>query len=248
MNQLQRLWNAVRGKAGSLMDDLEDPDTKLESFVSDLNDHIQDLHRSVAAAVADEKRLKMQIEDHLARAGDWESRAVLALESGDETLAREALLKKEECEAQSIALQKAWETQKDATEKLKASLQAQKLKVSEARTKYTLLLAQYKSAATKQKIQQSLASNGGGDSPMAAIEKLSDKIRRIEAETEVAAELGEDSPAGDLEARFMALERRKKGDDALQLLKAKIGERKQLAGPSDRIDRIEALKAKLEKA
>jgi len=246
MNQLQRLWHAFRGKTGAMLDDLEDPDEQLAVFVSELEEHLQDLHRSVASAVADEKRLKMQIEEHLARASDWESRAVLALQEGDETLAREALLKKEECEAGSIALQKTWEAQKDATDKLKASLHAQKLKVSEAKTKYTLLLAQYKSASTKKKIQESL-SVSRSDSPMVMIERLSDKIRKIEAETEVNVELGGDGVGEDLELKFIALERRKKGDEALALLKARLAERKQLPGPSVGIERIEELKAKLEK-
>ncbi len=246
MNQLQRLWNALRGKAGAVLDDLEGPDEQLANFVSELDEHLQELHRSVASAVADEKRLKMQIEEHLARAGDWESRAVLALQEGDETLAREALLKKEECEARSIALQKSWEAQKSATEKLKASLQAQKLKVAEAKTKFTLLVAQYRSAATRKKIQETLSVAHEG-SPMVMIERLSDKIRKIEAETEVNEELGGEGLGEDLEAKFMALERRKKGDEALALLKAKLAEPRRLAGPSAGIERIEELKAKLER-
>jgi len=244
MNQLRRFWYALRGKTAALLDDLEDPEEQLSVFVGELDEQLQGLHRAVAGAIADEKRLKAQIEDRLARAGDWESRAVLALQQGDEALAREALLKKEQCEAESLGLQRSWETQKSATEQLKASLQAQKLRVAEAKTKYTLLLAQYRSATARKRIQESL-SGGGEDSPMALVERLSDKIRRIEAEAEVSHELG-DGTGDDLEAKFLALERRKKGDDALQVLKSRLEERR-LTQPQPRLERIEELKAKLEK-
>jgi len=244
MNQLRRFWYALRGKTAALLDDLEDPEQQLSVFVGELDEQLQGLHRAVAGAIADEKRLKAQIEDRLARAADWESRAVLALQQSDESLAREALLKKEQCEAESLALQGSWETQKSATEQLKASLQAQKLRVAEAKTKYTLLLAQYRSATARKRIQESL-SGSGEDSPMALVERLSDKIRRIEAEAEVSLEVG-DGTGDDLEAKFLALERRKKGDDALQVLKSRLEERR-LTQPHPRLERIEELKAKLDK-
>ncbi len=245
MNQLKRLWQVVRGRAGDFLDDVEDPEQQLATFVGELDEQIQGLHRSVAAAVADEKRLKMQIEDHLARAADWESRAVLALQDGNEELARQALLEKEQCEARSLALQRGWEAQKAATEKLKASLQAARARVADAKTKYTLLVAQYRSASTKKKIHDSL-SVANVDSPMQMMERLSDRIRRLEAEAEVDLELGV-PPGDELEAAFVALERKTKGDEALQLLKQKLAERRQLPDRSGATERIEALKAKLDK-
>jgi len=143
-------------------------------------------------------------------------------------------------------MQKQWETQKDATEKLKASLHAAKARVNEARTQYTLLLAQYKAAAAKKKLQDTLTAQGQ-DSPLQLMDRLGDKIRRIEAETEAAAELS-GGPAGiDLEARFAEIERRKRGDQALDQLKQKLAAGQALPGPDSAqpADRIEALKAKL---
>jgi len=245
MSLLKRFWYTLQGKTNALLDQMEDPEEQLSVFVNELNEQVQGLHRSVASAIADEKRLKMQIEDHLAKAAEWESRAVLALQDGNEPLAREALLKKDECEAQSLALQKGWEAQKAATEKLKASLQAAKQRVSEAKTKYTLLLAQYKSATTKKKIQETLTL-GTDDSPMKLMDRLSDKIRTIEAESEANLELSGDTTGTDLDAKFVELERKKKGDQALESLKAKLGERKQL-GAASTTSRLDELKAKLDK-
>lgn len=247
MNFFKRLWYILQGKTNEVLDRMEDPEQQLSVFVNELNEQVQSLHRSVASALADEKRLQMQIEDYLAKGNEWEARATLALQEGHEDLAREALVKKEECETQSLALQKGWDTQKAATEKLKASLQAAKLRVSEAKTKYTLLLAQYKSAATKKKLHESL-STVSDDSPMQLMERLSDKIRTIEAETEANLELGDGSVGSDLEAKFIELERRRKGDQALDLLKAKIAAGAPLGLAAAGSSRVDELKAKLAKA
>jgi len=240
MNPLKRFWQSLQSRPNA-----DDP-VELAAFVDELNREVESLHRAVAAAIADEKRLKMQIEDFLARAADWESRAVLALGDGNEELAREALLKKDECEAQSLALHAGWESQKAATEKLKASLQAARLRVGEARTKYTLLLAQYRSATTKQKLAQTLSTTRP-DSPMQLMERLTDRIRLIEAQAEADLELGTAEVASDLDAKFLALERRTKGDEALRLLKERLAERPRLADHSGQAARIEALKAKLDR-
>ena len=246
MRFFQRLSNVLHGKSNSLLDRLEIPEEQLSVFVNELNEQVQSLHRSVAGAIADEKRLKMQIEDHLGKASDWEARAILALREGQDDLAREALLKKDECETRSLALQRGWEAQREATEKLKASLQAARLRVAEAKTKYTLLLAQYKSAATKKKLHESLSA-ASDDSPMQLMERLSEKIRAIEAETEADLELGGANIGADLEATFVELERKKKGHQALEQLKAELADRQRLSPTVGAGNRIDELKAKLDR-
>lgn len=239
MNAFQRFWNGLFGS-------LEDPTRQLAVFVDELDRHVRDLHRAVARAIADEKRLKMQIEDLLGKASDWEARAVLALQQGDETLAKEALLQKERCEAQALALQKTWDTQREATQKLKASLRAEKGRVEDAKTKYSLLLAQYQSATTRKRIHDTLSTESPR-SPTVVIEELSDRIRQIEAETEVNIEMADDG-GGDLEAQFSELERRTRGDAALEALRQRIGERRQLPDLRGPAGRLAELKAKLEES
>jgi phage shock protein A len=221
MGMFRRIEYIIRGKAEGLLDKLEDPEQQLSVFINELNDQVLCSQRAVAAAVADEKRLKQQVDDGLDRAKDWENRAILALRDGNEALAKEALLKKEECEAQSLALQKGWTAQREATDKLKASLQTTRQRVAEAKRKYTLLVAQYKSAEAKKKVNASFAITDR-ESPMALMEKLSDKIARIEADTDAMLEMSGEGGDTDLEAAFATLERKQKGDDALQQLKAKL--------------------------
>ena len=109
--------------------------------MEETNKQISELQRAVAAAMVDEKRLKLQLDDLIAKADSWEKKAMLALEKGDEPLAKEALLRKEEATASARTILKDWETQRDATVKLKKSLGKAKKDVEDARRKYNLLVA-----------------------------------------------------------------------------------------------------------
>jgi phage shock protein A len=153
VNAFQRVWNGLFGS-------LEDP-SQLAVFVDELDRHVRDLHRAVARAIADGKRQKAEIGVHMARAAGWEARAVLARRDGDEALAREALLKKAQCEAYALTLRKSRETQREAARKLTASLRAERVRVEDAKSRYSALLAPCHSAV---------------------IEELNDRICQIEAE------------------------------------------------------------------
>ncbi len=246
MSQWTRFVNLLRGKTEAFLDSAENPETQLSRFAGELNREVEGLHRAVAAAIADEKRLRMEIEDHLVRATEWENRAVLALKDGDEALARQALIEKEQCEARSLAMQKAWESQQAATDKLKGALQTARARVNEAKSKYTLLVAQYRSAATTRKMQQTLSS-APDSAPVQMMERLADRIRLLEAQTEADAELNGGANV-DLEGRFAELERRTKADEALAQLRERIGDRRALPDHGSSVRRLEDLKAKLERS
>lgn len=236
---VQRFWNVLKGKIDSSLDEIEDPQAQLLLFVEELDKQIEDLRKAVAIPLTQEKRLKLQIEDQLAKANGWENRAVLALEEGDEDLARQALLKKEDLVASSLELQKEWEIQAASARKLQGELQLAMKKVDEAKRKYSLLLARQQSAMARKKIAE-ITAGGGGQSPRQLMDRLNEKILRIEAETATSLELSGEGLGDDLEAKFYELERRRKGDQALAELKASLAQGK-LGG-----DRVLQLKASLD--
>jgi phage shock protein A len=242
-NILMRIWNVLRGRTHEWVDRLERPEDQLKLFLSEVNRQVQDLQRSVAGAIADEKRLQKEIEALTTRSEEWESRAALALQDGNEELARTALARQEECESEAAGLHQSWETQKRATARLRESLKLARSRMAEAGRRYNLLLAQYKSAQTKKRIQETL-SDVSDDSPMAMMEALEDRIRRVEAEAEAQLALGTDVVEGDIEAQFQKLEQGRKGEDRLRRLRARLEDEGRLGpGGSERID---ALKRQLD--
>ena len=148
----ERIMRIFRGKVHSTLDDLEDPEEQLSVFVEELNEQVKNTQRAVASAIADEKRLKLEFDEISHQADEWEKKAILALESGDENLAKEALLKKQELEQKALITKQNWEAQKSVTDQLKDSLNSSRQRVDAAKRKYTLLLARYKSAETKKEV------------------------------------------------------------------------------------------------
>jgi phage shock protein A len=222
-----------------MMDKIEQPEEQLAVFVEELTGSMSKMQKGVAAAVADEKRLKLQIGKALESAQGWEQKAMLALKQGDETLARQALVRKEDAEAQARVLQASWKTQMEACEKLKVNLSQARVRLDDAKREYTLLLARYRSAQTKQKLTETMTL-GSDESPMKYIEGLNDKILKIEAETEANLELIGENGAGDLEQQFARLEQAHRGEQALLDLKAKMQQQQLTTG-----DHADQLKAKL---
>ena len=227
LSVVRRLWYLLRGKSQAILSKLEKPEEQLSVFIEELNDSVVKLQKSVAATVADEKKLKLQLEKMVESMNNWEQKAMLALKGGDEALAREALMRKEDTEKQAKTLHTSWRAQKEAAERLKSNLGQAKSHVEEAKRQYTLLLARYRAAQTQQKLTETLAPVSD-ESPMQFIEDLNDKILKIEAETEANMELIGEGVGSDLEQKFVQLEANQRGDQALLELKAKLESQKQI--------------------
>ncbi|NMQ04276.1 hypothetical protein E4Q08_02870 [Candidatus Accumulibacter phosphatis] len=78
---INRVLNILRGKSNLMLEKLEKPEEQLFVFIDDLNTQMVGLRKAVAAAMADEKRLKMQMDDLDANAQQWERKAIMALKS-----------------------------------------------------------------------------------------------------------------------------------------------------------------------
>lgn len=235
MNFIARLWNVIRGKTEAVLNKMENPAEQLAVVVSDLNNQLKRQHLAVAKAMADEKKLKMDVDDLINQSHEWEKKAVYALQMNDENLAKQALVRKDEVQSKAIVLEKSWQAQKQATDSLRKSFQGAKDRVEDAKRQYTLLVAQYQSALSKQQISQttsSLNDNSAG----AAIQKLKDKIQLLDAEAEAESLLSSTNESQALDERFKSLESNMKADQALAQLKSRIGPALNSAGNSNNSD------------
>jgi phage shock protein A len=80
--------------------------------------------REVAVAIADEKRLSAQLDAELEQVREWERRATIAVQKGEDDLAREALRRKAEREQIALGYKQQWNAQQASTEQLKSALRA----------------------------------------------------------------------------------------------------------------------------
>lgn len=221
MNFLMRIWNIIVGRTNAALGQLESPEDQLRYFVTQLDGEMSKLRKAVTGAVAEEKKLKMRIENQLMQAQDWEKKAMFALKGGQEELAREALVRKGDIESEAFRLKTEWEKQSQISEQLQQSLKNAQTKAEKAKRDYTVLIARYQTAKTTQSMNQQLAGTGEKSSS-AVMEGLNNKILQIEADSQAELQVLGDG-GSDIEAKFVDLERQMRGDEALAQLKAKMG-------------------------
>jgi phage shock protein A len=225
MGLFDRLSTLIKSNINDLISSAEDPEKMLTQIIVDMRNQLAKAKQQVAAAIADEKRLRDQADSEFKLADDWEKRAMLAVQQGRDDLATQALLRQQEHleHAQSLAM--TWETHRTETEALKQSLRDLNDKIEEAKRKKNLLLARQRRAEAQQRISQTM-SGLSENSAFEAFNRMEEKITNNERQLSAAREIEAEFTGDKLTSEFRQLEKRAGGASAdLQLaaLKERMG-------------------------
>jgi phage shock protein A len=223
MGFFSRLKSLISSNVNHAIDKAEDPEKMLNQLIIEMNQQLIESKKSVALAIADEKKLERETQNQLAQAQDWERKAMMAVEAGKDDLAKEALLRKQEYDNHYREYLKQWQGQKESVDRLKEALRDLQNKIEEAQRKKNLLIARAKRAEAQQKIQSTITSMSGNRTAFEAFDRMSDKIEQLEAHNEAVKEMDSLSDTGNLEKRFAELEQSDSSADKMLLeLKAKM--------------------------
>lgn len=245
MGLLDRFGRVIRANLNSLVNQAEDPEKILEQTVQEMQEDLIQLRQAVAQAIATQKRTERQCSQAHTNAEEWYRRAQLALQKGDEVLAREALSRRKALQDMAEALQAQMDQQSSVVGKLKENMRTLEGKLTEARTKKDMYIARARSAKASQRLNEMLGNVGTRDS-MAAFERMEQKVLQMEAQADAVAEL---SAGSDIEKQFKALESGNSVDSELATLKAKLASTDPIASlPAEQRQETEAeIDADLEK-
>jgi len=222
MGMWDNLKRVFKSNINAAISKAEDPQKILEQTIIDMNEQLIENKKAVASAIADEKRLERQYNDNLAMAKDWEDKAVLAVKSNRDDLAREALLRQKEYADYAVQFKQQFDQQHEAVEKLKDALRQLQSRIEEAGRKKNILVARAKRAEAQKKISETMGSMSN-TSAFEAFDRMSSKVDQLEAEASAATELEDLNGSQSLEKQFKELESGKVGADLmLEDLKAKI--------------------------
>jgi phage shock protein A len=221
MGIFDRLSTLIKSNLNDLISSAENPEKMLNQIIVDMRNQLAKAKQQVAAAIADEKRLKDQADAEFKLSDDWEKRAMLAVQEGRDDLARQALLRQQEHLDHGQALAATWETHKMETEKLKQSLRDLNDKIEEAKRKKNLLLARQRRAEAQARISQTM-SGMSENSAFEAFNRMEEKITANERQLQAAQEIDEEFSGDRLAGQFKQLERASGGASAeAQLLQLK---------------------------
>lgn len=248
MGLLDRLGRVIRANLNELISQAEDPEKILEQTVIEMQDDLIKLRQAVAQAIATQKRTERQSSQSQINADEWYRRAELALQKGDEALAREALSRRQAYQETAQVLQEQLDQQRDIIGKLKQNMRTLESKLAEAKTKKDMYIARVRSAQASQRLNEMLGNTGTRDS-RAALDRMEQKVLQMEAQADAVAEL---NTGDNLEKRFNALESNSV-DAELDALKVHLAitsspdaARQAAAAPLD--PELEKLRSQLEEA
>lgn len=216
MALLERVSTLVRANLNDLIDKAEDPEKMLKQVILDMQNQMLQVKTQVAIAMADHQVLLKKKHDNEQNATEWIRKAELAVEKQQEDLARSAVERSITFRDLAAGFDDQIADQSMQVENLKLALTKLEMKLSEARAKSDLLIAQHRRAravsrAGDARLKAEDGSNG------AAFDRMKRKVEITEAFGNAKNELVRDS----VEDQFARLERDDEIDRVLAGIKAR---------------------------
>ena len=217
MALLDRVATLVRANLNDLIDKAENPEKMLKQVILDMENQFMQVKTQVAIALADLHLLQKKKQENLDKHADWMRKAELAVDKKDDALARAALERVMSFQQMADSFAQQIQDQEAQVESLKAALKKLEIKLSEARAKVDLLIAEHRrSRATSRAVEAQLTPTGENRT----FDRMRAKVAREQAIGEAHVQLlGED-----IDGRFHALEREEK----VEALLAELKERRKL--------------------
>ncbi len=203
MNIWRRIQLVMKGRINEALDRLEDPERSLHQLVNDMEDELDAAKRAVAAAMANEDRLRAQIAFHTEDAGEWQRAAERTLGKGDEAGAREALRRVELAERQRQKLEQQLASQSQETEEVRQSVARMQERCEQSRSRLQVVQAQMRQVEARKAIG-SVLSSAHTHNLRGEFDRISGRVEE-EAATERNYQKLDDQLSGeDLRRRFEA--------------------------------------------
>ena len=218
MGLLERVSTLVKANLNDLIDKAENPSKMIKQVILDMENQLLQVKTQVAISIADQHMLEKKEKEHEEKAAEWLRKAELAVDRGQDDLARAALERQKASERTVDSFRQQVADQRAQVTTLKAALGKLEQKLAEAQAKSETLLVQHRRARALGKASD--AQIGIGDrSSIRTFDRMKEKVHREEAVSQAKAELA----SGNLEDRFTQLERDDEVDRLLAELKAKRG-------------------------
>jgi phage shock protein A len=202
-----RVGRVARGNANAGVDALEDAnfEVTVKQTVADMRSELNKVVNASAMAMSEYNRLDAEYQKYVRQSQEWKDRAGVALDAGNEDLARKALAKKAECDQQVASMQQAVTASQQTSEKLKQQVADLKRKIDEGDRTATTLVARKNAAMAQRKVSEAMAGMGNADNAFTQLNKFEQSVAKEEATAKAFDQLASAGKDDDLEAQFAQL-------------------------------------------
>jgi phage shock protein A len=250
MGIFSRLMTLLRIRANAALDKAEDPSQVMDYSYSKQLEQLQQLRRSIADVVTNEKRLEMQQKDVEAKVNKLGEQARQALMANREDLARLALQRKDDLVSQLNNYEQQISQLKAQEEKLITMERNVSARIETFRTQKEMVKAQYGAAQAQVKINEAITGISEEMTEMnQAMQRAQDKVLNMQARANATEALLEQGTLGEqglpgvgsgdtLERELRQISAEQHVDAQLQALKQQLqlggsgGPQRQIEGPA----------------
>lgn len=218
MSLLDRVSTLLRANLNDLVEKAEDPERMLKQVVLDMENQLMQVKTQVAIAIADQHLLEKKKAEHEQQAAEWQRKAELAVQKGQDDLARAALERALSQGQLAIGFMTQAEDQKHEADNLRQALHKLEQKLSETRAHCEMLIAEHRRAKVIGRAAK--AQHVVGNDQENTMGRMKSKVHVTAAENAAATEV---LTPESLEDKFRALENEDKVELMLKELKSRRG-------------------------
>lgn len=198
MGVFSRLMNFLRMRINAMLDQAEDPGQVMDYSYSKQLEQLQQLRRSIADVVTQEKRLEMQQSQLVEKSNKIDTQAQQALLAGREDLARLALQRKETLILQLNGYEQQIAQLRAQEERLVTMERNVSARIETFRTQKEMVKAQYNAAQAQVKVNEAVTGISEEMSEMnLAMQRAQDKVLNMQARANAMDALIEQGTLGE---------------------------------------------------
>ncbi|CAN5611866.1 phage shock protein PspA [soil metagenome] len=215
----ERLKNIINAMFNKGMSKMETPEVLAEQAQSELEGSFKKLREALTSSLANEKMMEKQIQKATEELATWEKRATVAVGAGNDEVAKECLVRKQEQNQNIQSLQSQLAAQKQNSATLKERYQEVEAKLKSFMSRKNDMISRHKASDAVTKADSLISSGGGGSGLDKWEQKISEKEARAEAIREISG--GGNSSTED---KFKKLDKHIEMEDELAALKARMAD------------------------
>ncbi|MDP4125862.1 MAG: PspA/IM30 family protein [Bacillota bacterium] len=224
MGIFNKVKDLLQANIMDMVNKSEDPEKMLNLYVERAMEEVRNFQIQVNRAVADKIQLEERIEDLNKEIEMRTGQATLAVQQGKDDLARTALTYKKQAEASRTDYEKQLTEQGKAVDDLQENLRVLTEKLEKAKMERNNLVMRQRRAQTMKNANEAISGLSSHD-PLADIDRMKDRVERMEAEAKASRTM---VSTNTIEDQFAELEKSKANaevEDELAKLKAglKVG-------------------------
>jgi phage shock protein A len=216
MGVFTRFKDIVSANINSILDKAENPEKMIRLMIQEMEDTMVDLKANCAEKLGALKSVDREMGELEGVLKRWEGRAKLAVSSGKDDLAREAIHEKQLCLNQMEILKKDKAHLEALAEESKNQILLLEAKLEEVNQKHRLLVQRGIHAQDTKKAHATIAAASGAAS-MRRFDEIERRIERMEAEAELEGPVS--SGKAELEKEFSRMEASRAIEDELAAMK-----------------------------